>query len=119
MKLSEITDKEHFINVLKDPKMAEVEKRLIEVIPVFKERGWDLTYELDQDRIAKQPIFRVEFTLTEPQEVEQPNFDPDSNRYLIDKLFPNIFQSSVINRRESKASVILYPHHESQGGVVK
>ena len=54
MRLDEITKQEHFKKMLIDPKMADVEKKLIELIPEFKEKGWNMTYEINTDQVNKK-----------------------------------------------------------------
>lgn len=49
MKLEEITDKERFINQLKDPKLEEVRVGLEKLSIIFADKGWKLETKLDDN----------------------------------------------------------------------
>lgn len=120
MKLSEITDKEHFKKMLEDPKMAKVEKRLEELIPVFKKKGWALTYETERKTfIDTGPRIIVRFNLRYEDlgPGKYQNLDPDSNRHAMNKLFPDIHMASAISRQESRITIHMWPHHNMQEGL--
>lgn len=114
MRLDEITKQEHFKKMLIDPKMADVEKKLIELIPEFKEKGWNMTYEINTDQVNKKSSFIVDFTIAYEDlgAGKFQNLNPDSNRVLMNKLFPNTFMCSVINRRKGSIAIHLFPHND-------
>lgn len=49
MKLNEITDKEGFINMLKNPEAEKVRKGLEELADTFRKSHWNLTYKLEEE----------------------------------------------------------------------
>ena len=67
MKLSEITDRESFVNMLKNPEAEKVRQGLEELVDVFRKDHWNLTYELDEELDR----FKIRIRPVRPVKIDQ------------------------------------------------
>lgn len=86
MKLSEITNKEHFKNMLKDPELEKVRQGLEELSKTFIAYNWEFETKLDSKGKIYW-IYVIQYPLSD--ERVKNNMTPLNHMETIRKMFPD------------------------------
>lgn len=100
MKLSEITSKEHFKNMLKDPELEKVKQGLEKLSRLFNAYNWEFKTKLD-DRLYW--ISAIRYSMSD--EKVKNNMNPLNHMESIKRMFPNKVVRRDMNKENNNTFV--------------